>query len=158
MNEKINVNVLLCKKYETENDSQNISNIFNKVKLDSNHRTSFTIVTMVSEREDDGRSSGTVALHYFITKDKRQKEKKMWLYVGATKIEFCDETDENAGTDLIRSVRLKNVPFIEDGKYTIEVYLSEDIVNGDFEELKSKSEKIIQTGKLMTKYSFEVIF
>lgn len=155
MKNLINVNVFLCEKYDEEN--KNIVNIFNKVKAGNNHRASFTIFVMIGSRSIEECSSGKFALHFYLTK-KKNNGNKMRLYVGTISASFCDESTEDATYEVIKGLEMKEVPFIEEGKYTVEVYFSDEIVEGSFEEIKEKRKKIVKDDNLMTRYAFEVFF
>lgn len=151
----LNLNVLLCERYDEQNNS--IVKIFDSLRVNAAHRASFTIMTMLSERKDNVGVERKIGLHYYITTKKSDEEGDIKrLYMGSTFVDVCDE--KNGSNELLWEMECKNVLFLVSGEYRVEVYLSENVVEGTFDDIRKKSRDILSEKKCISRYDFNVIF
>ena len=79
MANKLNINLVLCRKYDDE--TKTISSIFNKITTNNKHEATFSIVTFVNGISDT-RKDERFVLHYFLVKMEDDTGDGMTLYIG----------------------------------------------------------------------------
>ncbi len=150
----INVNVALG----NANKASILLPIKQEVITDCNHRANISIITFINEF--DSEEEKPLLLHYFFSK-RREDGKNISLYIGSVKVDRCPPDDKGAVNNVISVLNSKNVPFIEKGKYRLEVYIDNDVEKGKdfgFKEMKNKAQENHENGELITFNIFNVIF
>lgn len=161
---RINVNVLLCEK--CNDDSSNICNIFNAIKLNKENRASFTMVTQVNSFNEEYDRLG---LFYFMEKFDDTGD-GAYIYLGRIFIKRDGEEEiistgesrlstQNFPVQEVIPNYLKNVAFLGVGQYEIQVFLYKD---GDIPKIDSKATKeqrrlLRNKDNLIAIYDFEAI-
>lgn len=123
-----------------------------------NHRATVPVVVLINEFGAD--EAQFLWLHLFLAKEK-ENGKYMSLYIGSVTINRYPDCDNEGVNNLITEFRAKNVPFPDNGKYKIEVYMENKNENGkdcDFREVKRRSREIRESGELMAFNTFDVVF
>ncbi len=160
MSYRLNVNMVLCQKYN--NETKTINKIFNEITTNDKHEVSFSIITFVNGVGHEQPEERFV-LHYFLVeKNADYQGKRLGLYLGATGFyrnnqegydnERCLSSTDNTFAEMA----FENVPFLKETEYCIEVYKAEGTLEGDYETLREKAQKLKETTELISYVSFNV--
>lgn len=161
---RLNVNVLLCEK--CNDDSSNIYNIFNAVKLNKENRASFTMITQINSFDDIYERLG---LFYFMEKHDKNGE-GAYIYLGRIFIKVGNEEEKTSSGEPRLSSQscpiqeiihnyLKDVAFLGVGQYEIQVFLykDDDIPQIDSKVTKEQRKMLRKKDNLVAIYDFEAM-
>ena len=159
MANRLNVNLVLCRKYDDE--EKTINNMFNKITTNNKHEATFSVITFVNGI-DNADSDEQFVLHYFLVKmEDDENGGKKGLYLGATAFfsrSSNKNSDELSSNNTFSELTFEDVPFIGEGRYRIEAYkvmgsLGE---NKDYEKLREKALDFRKNGEYVSFASFIV--
>lgn len=162
MANKLNINLVLCQKYDDE--TKTISNIFNEITTNVKHEATFSVITFMNGI-DDNPSDENFVLHYFLLKTENETMgRRRGLYLGATEFHKNFQEEQKAKGYLPNSdntfseLTFENVPFIGEGEYKIEAYKVNGVLddNEDYDELREKSNDFRKNGEFVSFASFIV--
>lgn len=158
MANKLNVNLVLCQKYDDE--TKTIGKIFNEITTNAKHEATFSVITFMNGIDDGTNDDENFVLHYFLV----EMERRRGLYLGATEF-YKNSNEEQKAKDYLSNsgntfseLTFENVPFIGEGEYKIEAYKVNGVLDDseDYEELRKKANDFRKNGEFVSFASFIV--
>ena len=158
MANKLNVNLVLCQKYDDE--TKTIGKIFNEITTNAKHEATFSVITFMNGIDDGINDDENFVLHYFLV----EMERRRGLYLCATEF-YKNSNEEKKEKDYLSNsgntfyeLTFENVPFIGEGEYKIEAYKVNGVLDDseDYEELRKKANDFRKNGEFVSFASFIV--
>lgn len=133
--------LILCQ--SSDDNLQNIKNVFSEISIDEDNKISFTVICKVLYEESDLIEN---AIHIFIIKHIDEETIK-GLYLSEIQL-----TKENNDEDSFKDEYL-NIPVLGKGKYSIVVVLNNEMKDTDM----SSGSTVYDTGKIIGEVRFDII-
>lgn len=163
MQGKINVNIVLCQKYD--DSTKTIEQMFNEITTNERNEASFSVITFINAIGDIQDLGNGFVLHYFLMKKAVAKnQKRQGIYLGA--VDFTVNSEEeyekdnylSSSNSTYGSLTFEKVPFLEQGEYSIEVYKGSSLENKDesYTSLKKNASRYMEEGELISSMFFQV--